>query len=141
METTLRRTITNEVHELESLMNATTNFLEDQNVDAQAVYRVKLALEEMITNIIKHGYDDYESHQIDVAIELRPEEIVGTITDDGHEFNPLEQELKNKNAALPERKVGGLGIHIIKELLNEVNYRRENEKNILEIKMRRNQPA
>ncbi len=59
MSTRLTRKITNELHSLESLMNATTNFLEDHGADAQTVYRVNLALEEMITNIIKYGYDDY----------------------------------------------------------------------------------
>jgi len=88
MQTSFQRTITNELHDLESLMNASTNFLEDRGVDAQAVYRINLALEEMITNIIKHGYDDYDSHEIKVSVEVRENEIVSLIEDDGHEFNP-----------------------------------------------------
>ncbi len=122
-------------------MNASTNFLEDQGVDAQSVYRINLALEEMISNIIKHGYDDYDGHKIQVSIEARENEIVSIIEDDGHEFNPLTREKKVEPVPLAERKVGGLGIHLIKDLLDHVDYRRENGKNVLEIKMRRKLPT
>src|SRR5277367_4148781 len=120
MQTSLHRTITNELHDLESLMNASTNFLEDHEVDAQAVYRINLALEEMITNIIKHGYDDYDSHEIQVSIEVRENEIAGIIEDDGHEFNPLEHKKKAEPASLEESKIGGLGIHLIRKLIDQV---------------------
>jgi serine/threonine-protein kinase RsbW len=141
MPTTFHRTITNELHELESLMNASTNFLEDHEVDAQAVYRINLGLEEMITNIIKHGYDDYDGHKIEVTVEVRKNEIAGVIEDDGHEFNPLEWEKKDGPPSLEESKIGGLGIGLIKKLLDHVDYRRENEKNILEIWTRRQPPG
>ena len=141
MQTSFQRTITNELHDLESLMNASTNFLEDRGVDAQAVYRINLALEEMITNIIKHGYDDYDSHEIKVSVEVRENEIVSLIEDDGHEFNPLKLEKKPGAASLAEHKIGGLGIHLIRELLDQIAYRRENGKNILEIKTHRQTPS
>lgn len=118
-------------------MNASTNFLEDNGVDAQAVYRINLALEEMITNIIKHGYDDYNSHEIWVSLEVGKNEITGIIKDDGHEFNPLVQKKKEVAASLEERKVGGLGIQLTRELLDHVGYKRENGENILEIRVRR----
>jgi anti-sigma regulatory factor (Ser/Thr protein kinase) len=141
MQTSFHRTITNELHELASLMNANTNFLEDHDVDAQAVYRINLALEEMITNIIRHGYDDYESHEIKVSIEILENEIEGVIEDDGHEFNPVEQERKAEPSSLSERKIGGLGIHLIKKMLDHIDYRRENEKNILKVRTRRQFPT
>ena len=141
MQTSFHRTISNELHDLASLMNASTNFLEDNGVDAQAVYRINLALEEMITNIIKHGYDDYDSHEINVSIEILENEITGVIEDDGHEFNPLKLEKKPGAASLAEHKIGGLGIHLIRELLDQIAYRRENGKNILEIRTRRQHPT
>lgn len=137
MPTSFHRTIANELHDLEILMNASTNFLEDGGVGAQTVYRINLALEEMITNIIKHGYSDYDAHEIRVSIEIGESEITALIEDDGHEFNPLEWEKKDGLGSLEKRQVGGLGIHLIKDLLDQVTYRRENNKNILEIKSRR----
>lgn len=141
MPTSFQRTITNELHDLEKLMNASTSFLEDREVDAQAVYRINLALEEMITNIIRHGYDDYDSHEIQVSIEVRESEIEGIIEDGGREFNPLEREGEAKPVSLEERKIGGVGIQLIKKLLDHIDYRRENDKNILTIRTRRQSPG
>jgi len=136
MSTRLTRKITNELHSLESLMNATTNFLEDHGVDGQTVYRVNLALEEMITNIIKYGYDDYDGHDIDVALEIFPDEVVAVIEDDGHEFNPLAQS-KGVEHALETQPIGGLGIHLIKQLVGKMSYQRDGDRNILEIRAQR----
>lgn len=131
MNSSFARTITNELHSLASLMHAITNFLEDQQVDAQSVYRINLTLEEMVTNIIKYGYDDYDSHNIQVTLDVLEDHIVCVIEDFGREFNPLEV---TKETPLEEPKVGGLGIHLIKHLLDSIEYRREGQKNILEIK-------
>ena len=136
MNTRLTRRIANELHDLESLMNAATNFLEDHEVDAQTVYRVNLALEEMITNIIKYGYDDYDPHGIDVSVEILPDQIVAVIEDDGHEFDPLSQG-KSAEHALESQPIGGLGIHLIKQLIGNMSYRRCENKNILEIRAQR----
>lgn len=141
MSTRLTRKITNELHSLESLMNATTNFLEDHGVDGQTVYRVNLALEEMVTNIIKYGYDDYESHDIDVCLEIFPGEVVAVIEDDGHEFNPLAQEKSTTAVPLDEQPLGGLGIHLIKQLVGHMSYKRDGDRNILEIRAQRKDAA
>jgi anti-sigma regulatory factor (Ser/Thr protein kinase) len=140
MNTIFERTITNELHSLESLTNASTNFFEDNEVDAQAVYRINLALEELITNVIKHGYDDYDPHEIAVRLEVREEVILATIKDDGHEFNPLEKTVNPRQESLEERPIGGLGLKLIKKMLSEMIYRREGDWNILEVKMLRKLP-
>ena len=140
MTPTFQRTITNELHSLEGLMNAITNYLEDQAVDAQAVYRINLAMEEMITNIIKYGYDDYEKHNIQVFLEVKDDEILGSIEDYGREFNPMAQT-KATPEDPSEPEVGGLGIHLMKQLLDSMVYRRHGDKNVLKIKTRRTPPA
>jgi len=134
---TLHRTITNELHELQGLMLASTNFLEDRGVGETTVYRVNLALEELITNIIKHGYKDYDQHEIHVTLEVAEQEIKTVIEDDGKPFDPLAWTKKETPAALETRPVGGLGISLIKDLLDNLSYRREGSKNIVEIKARR----
>ena len=143
MNTIFERTITNELHSLESLTNASTNFLEDNSVDPQAVYRINLALEELITNTIKHGYDDYDPHNIDVRLEVRDDEILATIKDDGHAFNPVapQQIANTQKVSLEQRPIGGLGLQLIKKMLSEMVYRREGDWNILEVKMLRKLPT
>jgi serine/threonine-protein kinase RsbW len=134
---TLHRTITNELHELQGLMLAGTNFLEDRGVGETTVYRVNLALEELITNIIKHGYKDYDQHEIHVTLEVGEQEIKTVIEDDGKPFDPLAWTKTETKDSLETRPVGGLGISLIKDLLDNLSYRREGNKNILEIKARR----
>ena len=143
MNSVFERTITNELHSLESLTNASTNFLEDNSVDTQAVYRINLALEELITNTIKHGYDDYDPHQIEVRLEVRDDEILATIKDDGHEFNPVapQQIANTQKVSLEERPIGGLGLHLIKKMLSEMTYRRDGDWNVLQVKMLRKLPT
>jgi len=138
MDTIFKRTIPNDIYSLQTLMNASTNFLEDQGVDDQSVYRINLALEEMITNTIKHGYNDYEDHEIQVSIEVLNDEIVGIIEDNGHEFDPLTQNDTERKASLEELPIGGLGIHLIKKMLSHMAYKREGDRNILEVRMKRN---
>lgn len=135
---TFQRTIGNDVYELQSLMHAMTNFLEDHGVEGRPVYRINLALEELITNTIKYGYSDYDRHEIHVSAEIGDERVVCVIEDNAREFNPLDQ--KSPELASVESRVGGLGIHIIRQMLDSMTYRREGRRNILEIQTRKNLP-
>ena len=118
-------------------MHGITNFLEDHGVEGQAVYRINLAMEELITNTIKFGYADYDSHNIDIALEVGDEDVIATIQDDGREFDPIAQKEVDLNIPLEDRRIGGLGIHLLKKLLDSIEYRREGHRNIISIRTRR----
>ena len=137
MNAPFHQTIANDFADLSRLMEGATTFLESQGVDAQAVYRINLALEEMVTNIIKYGYDEPGRHQIEVTLEVGANEVAAVIIDDGHDFNPVLQERKPPADKLEDREIGGLGIHLMKKLLDHLEHRREGGRNILEIKARR----
>ncbi len=136
---TFQRTIANDLYELQSLMHAMTNFLEDHGVEGPPVYRVNLALEELVTNTIKYGYSDYDPHEINISATIADERVVCVIEDGAREFNPLDQDAPESTSE--ESKVGGLGIHIIRQMLDSMTYRREDRQNILEIQTRKNLPA
>jgi serine/threonine-protein kinase RsbW len=137
MNASFHQTIANDFAELKGLMEGATGFLESQGVDARAVYRINLALEEMVTNIIKYGYDAPGRRNIEVTLDVGAQEVAAVIIDDGHEFNPVLQERKPPADKLEDRDLGGLGIHLVKKLLDRIDYRREEERNILEIATRR----
>ncbi len=140
MNPSFHQTIANDFTALQALMDGATDFLESQGVDAQAVYRINLALEEMVTNIIKYGYDEPGRHPIEVMIEVGEKEVTASIVDDGHDFNPVLQERKPPSEKVEDREIGGLGIHLMKKLLHRLEHRREEGRNILEITALR-QPA
>jgi len=140
MNASFHQTIANDFADLKGLMEGATVFLESQGVDAQAVYRINLALEEMVTNIIKYGYDAPGRHEIEITLDVGAKEVTAVIIDDGHDFNPVLRERKPPATRLEDREIGGWGIPLIKKLLDRMDYRREEGRNILEITTRR-QPA
>ena len=137
MNASFHQSIANDFANLNGLMEGATEFLESQGVDAQAVYRINLALEEMVTNIIKYGYDAPGRHKIEVTLEVGANEVTAVIIDDGHDFNPVLQERRLPAEKPEEREIGGLGIHLMKKLLDRMEHRREEGRNILEITTRR----
>jgi anti-sigma regulatory factor (Ser/Thr protein kinase) len=141
MNASFHRTIPNDLTALEGLMNDATSFLEAEQIEPAAVYRVNLALEEIVSNIIKYGYDAPGRHEIRLALQITGEEVRAVIEDDGHEFNPLVQTVKNASIPLQERPIGGLGLELVRKLLHRLEYRRENGRNILDLGTRRKSPA
>jgi serine/threonine-protein kinase RsbW len=137
MNPSFHQIIANDFANLCGLMEGATQFLESQSVDAQAVYRINLALEEMVTNIIKYGYDEPGRHKIEITLEVGAKEVSLVIVDDGHDFNPVLHERKPPAEKLEEREIGGLGIHLMKKLLDHMEHRREGGRNILGIKILR----
>ena len=137
MNASFHQTIANDFADLGGLMEGATEFLESQGVDAQAVYRINLALEEMVTNIIKYGYDAPGRHKIEITLNVSEKEVTAVIIDDGHDFNPVLQERNPPADKLEDREIGGLGIHLMKKLLDRMEHRREEGRNILEITTRR----
>jgi len=137
MNASFHQAIANDFANLARLMEEATEFLESQGVDAQAVYRINLALEEMVTNIIKYGYDTPGQHKIEVTLDVGAKEVAMVIIDDGHDFNPVLHEGKQPADKPEEREIGGWGIPLMKKLLDRMDHRREGERNILEITIRR----
>jgi anti-sigma regulatory factor (Ser/Thr protein kinase) len=88
-------------------------------------------LEEIITNVISYGYKDGLGHEISVRLSWKDPNIKVEVEDDGRPFNPLEAPPPDMVKPLAERNVGGLGIHLVREMMDELEYRRESDKNIL----------
>ena len=91
---------------------------------------VQLAVEEAVTNTILHGYDG-TSGTIAIRIETSPHHISVEIADDAPAFNPLSVPEPDTSADLDDREIGGLSIFLIRQVMDEVSYRYENNKNIL----------
>jgi anti-sigma regulatory factor (Ser/Thr protein kinase) len=95
------------------------------------VNALDLALEEIVTNIIKYGYDDGDNHTIQIYFQLAPDHAELRVEDDAKPFNPLEVKPQDAITSLDDVKIGGLGILLVREVMDVVDYRREGEKNIL----------
>lgn len=101
---------------------------------------INLALEEAISNIIFYGYKnekDAKEHTIIVEAKISTEKIIFNIKDSGIAFNPLENKDPDITLSTEEREMGGLGIYIIKQLMNQVTYQRIENHNLLTLKKTR----
>ncbi len=127
--------IGNDVAELERLNLAVHQFLNDREVAGDARELVDLALEEVITNIIKYGHADNRPHEIAISVSLPPGEAVLCIEDDGHPFDPLALPPVDTSQPLDERPVGGLGIHLIRKMAKAISYQRLDDQNRLEVRI------
>jgi len=107
----------------------------ERGLQERAVYRACLVVEEVLTNAVRHGGRGPEG-RIRLGLELRPDELVLTFTDDGVPFDPLHAPPFDGNAPLEERSCGGMGIHLVRQAASAWSYRRVGGSNRLEVRIR-----
>ena len=133
MANSLAISFTNDMRELTHVLQLVNVFLEPRELQSKLVYAVNLILEEILMNIIRHGYDDEDSHEIEVQIELEEDEVALTVIDDGREFNPLTIPGPDPSKSAMDRLEEGLGLQFVRHMRNAMEYRREGDKNMLRI--------
>ena len=133
MANTLSISFHNNIQELTHVIQVVNVFLEPRGLASKLIYAVNLILEEILINIIKYGYDDHETHEIEVRIEMEEDEVAITVSDDGREFNPLTVPPPNRSKSAMDRIEEGLGLQFVRHMRNAMEYRREDDKNILRI--------
>ncbi|MFP4306798.1 MAG: ATP-binding protein [Desulfococcaceae bacterium] len=131
----------NHIDELETLRENLEAFGETVGITRRCLFRLNLALDELFTNVVTCGYEDRNIHYVDVALRANEKELNITIVDDGTPFNPLPAEPPDTQCGVEKRKVGGLGIHLVKQLMDHLNYRRENGQNIVTLTKKREIPS
>ena len=129
MDDLLTLRVKNAFAEIPAANEAASRWLADRNLSPAADYLANLAIEELVTNCIKHGYDDKGEHIIEITLKLSANELVLTVTDDGHWFNPLELPEPDTNLPLEDRPIGGLGIHLLRKMSDRMEYERKGGKN------------
>ena len=128
--------ITAEVTEIERLNRLVRQFGELHEVPMRALYSVNLALDELVTNVVHYGFEKADGHDITVFITVAAGELVASVTDRGREFNPLDAPAPDLAATLAEREIGGLGIHLARNLMDHASYERADGKNVLTVRKR-----
>jgi len=126
--------ILNDIAELRELQHTVDQLSEQWELPMKVSMNINLVLEEIVSNIIFYGYEDDREHRILIDFNHEDAEIVITIRDDGKAFNILEaEEFDDADKSPEDRKIGGLGIHFVKTLMDHVAYKREGEENILSL--------
>ncbi len=121
----------NRLEALSSLQHFLEGVAADRGLRGDTLFKVNLALEEIFTNIVRYGYADSREHEIVIGVDVRAGTVVVTVEDDGREFDPLQTPEVDVAAPLEARPVGGLGIHLVRHLLDGVRYERRDGRNRL----------
>lgn len=125
--------LSNDIEELNKLEPFLNDFFEREDLDKSILPQLDLALEEALTNVIMYAYPENEKGMAELTLEVVDGRIGATLTDNGTPFNPLQCEEANLDVSLEERQIGGLGIHLIKEIMDEVEYVHEEGRNVLRL--------
>ena len=127
----LELTLLNQKSEVARLQDQLETFVRPHRVAARVLHDLQLALEEHLANILTHGYDDKLENRIRACVQLSATDLRVEVADDGHPFNPLERPAPDLSKSIDERPIGGLGIHMMRKSLDDMEYRRVDGKNIL----------
>ena len=94
---------------------------------------VDVVLDDLLNNIISYAYEGDEEHEINISMDLIGGRLAFTIEDDGKPFNPFQLEAPDTNLAIEERDIGGLGVHLIRNVMDEVSYHRRIDRNVVAV--------
>jgi anti-sigma regulatory factor (Ser/Thr protein kinase) len=111
-------------------------FAAEHQLSAAVCHDVQLAVEEILTNVIKHGYRGEAGHAIGLEVAVRQGEVVIWVEDAAPAFNPLQAAAPNLNLPLAQKQPGGLGIHLVRKVMDSLDYERAGGKNRLTLKKR-----
>jgi anti-sigma regulatory factor (Ser/Thr protein kinase) len=123
--------ITNDLSELERLAGLVEEFGERNGLATKVVFNLNLVLDELVTNTVSYGYDDPGPHAIDVTLKCEDGLLTLVIEDDARAFDPLQAPEPDLAASLDDRRVGGLGVHLVRTLMDTVDYDRLANRNRL----------
>ncbi len=121
----------NDLVEIERLAGCVLAFGRENKLADDTIWEIRLVLEEIVTNIISYGYADRADHAIEVSIVNTAKEITVSVRDDAKPFNLLEYPRPDLEIPLEDRGIGGMGIHMVREIMDAISYKRKEGGNLL----------
>ena len=107
---------------------------EELGLDMELQMNLNLVMEEMVSNVIFYAYPEGTEAEIELLAECDGKELTFVLSDKGREFDPTLKEDADVNTNPAEREIGGMGIFIVKNIMNQVTYQRLEGKNLLTMK-------
>jgi len=133
---TMSVVVVNQRREIARLARLFDEFRETCGLSEDDSTQIHLMLDEVVSNVIKYGYDDGLEHQIHVDVAVDGNHVTIRVEDDGKPFNPLNAPHPNLDAPIEQRPIGGLGVYIVKTVADSVDYRRDAGRNVVTMRKR-----
>ena len=129
--------VSGDLSELERISAAAEEMGQRENWPAAMLFKINLALEEFVLNVMTHGYHEALT-EIRVTLTSDEEAVSIEILDDGLPFDPLnDAPAPDLTTGIESRQIGGLGVFLVLDTMNQVHYAREGDQNCLTMKMLR----
>lgn len=123
--------LANEISEISKLNEFIDDIGNEFSLAPDVVFNLNLVLEEAVVNIINYAYPKKEHQKIYLSARLHEGSIILILTDTGKEFDPTMAPEADVTLSADDRQIGGLGIFLIRQIMNEVKYERIEGKNVL----------
>ncbi len=132
MASPLQIKLRNDLAEITRLAGEVERFCESRGLGDEVAYGVNLSFDELVTNTVLYGYEDHAEHLIVVELEVVEDTLWVRMADDGVPFNPLSDARQpDLDAPLERRSIGGIGIHLVRSVMDSVRYYRDGALNRL----------
>ena len=127
-------TLPNDVEAIPRLASFVEEVAESYGADLSVTMSINLALEEAVVNVMNYAYPKGTYGEIDITATFYDNAIIFTISDTGTPFDPTKVTDPDTTLSAEDRPIGGLGIHLVRQIMDEVSYSYENNHNILTLK-------
>ena len=130
-EKVLELSLANDLSELAGVAARIETFCEARSLPSEIAFAVNLSIDELLTNTISYGYRDEAEHRIEIRVYVEGDAFVAVIVDDSEAFDVSEETNPELDASLQERSVGGLGLFLVHQMMDGVEYRRREGRNVV----------
>jgi len=127
-------TLPNDVNTIPQLNEFLDTFCEEGGVDMETTMSLNLAMEEAVVNVMDYAYPKGTEGSVNIEARLDDGDITFVIIDSGIPFDPTAKEDADTTLPLDERNIGGLGIFLTRQIMDEIEYERDNDRNILTLR-------
>ena len=131
---TLELSLVNDLREIGVAAAKIDAFCEGRSLPPQIAYAVNLSIDEILTNTISYGYDDEDEHRIGLTLRLEGDTLIVVIVDDGRAFDSSLEREPNLEAPLEERSLGGLGLFLVQQMMDDMAYQRRDDVNVITLR-------
>jgi sigma-B regulation protein RsbU (phosphoserine phosphatase) len=133
-------TLTNDIQQVPQLADFVDMVCEEVGMDMAVAIQMNLAMEEAVVNVMSYAYPADTVGDVTIEAVTIADQLQFTITDSGIPFDPTAKAEVDTTLSAEERPIGGLGIHLVRQLMDSINYERIDGKNVLTLRKKFDKP-
>jgi anti-sigma regulatory factor (Ser/Thr protein kinase) len=126
-----RLTLPNDIETIPQLNEFIDNIAEEAGLDMSFTMSLNLALEEAVVNVMTYAYPEGTAGMVDIDIKTNGEQLTCVLSDSGTPFDPTQTPDADTTLSAEERPIGGLGIFLVRQIMDDISYQYVDNKNVL----------